>query len=70
MEGEVGVVAVKIERECLREGSEKEGEEVGLIGRGADGEEGPRVIKGGNSTSEEREGEGRPCECESKGYEG
>ena len=40
VEGEVGVVAVKMEREFLREGSEKEGEEVGLIGEGgSDGDE-------------------------------
>ena len=30
VEGEVGEAAVKIERDILREGSEKEGEEVGL----------------------------------------
>ena len=32
VEGEVGVEAVKIERDCLSEGSEKDGEVVGLIG--------------------------------------
>ena len=37
VEGEVGVVAVKIERECLSEGSEKDGDEVGLIGEGESG---------------------------------
>ena len=30
MEGELGVEAVKMERDFLSEGSEKEGEEVGL----------------------------------------
>ena len=30
VDGEIGVVAVKIERDFLREGSEKEGEDVGL----------------------------------------
>ena len=34
VEGEEGEVAVKIGRDFLRAGSEKEGEEVGLGGRG------------------------------------
>ena len=32
--GEVGVAAVKMERVCLRDGSENEGEVVGLEGEG------------------------------------
>ena len=40
VEGEVGVVTVKMDRDFLREGSEKEGEEVGLIGDGrSDGDQ-------------------------------
>ena len=58
VEGEVGVVAVKMERECLREGSEKEGKVVGLIGEGGCEGDIPWVIKGGNSTSEDNEGTG------------
>ena len=50
---------MKIERECLREGSEKEGEVVGLIGRGGSGVEKPRITNGGNSTSEDNEGIGK-----------
>ena len=34
VEGEVGVEAEKMGRVCLSEGSEKEGEFVGLEGRG------------------------------------
>ena len=52
------MVAVKIERECLREGSEKEGEVVGLIEEGWCEGDTPRVARGRKSTSEESEGTG------------
>ena len=66
MVGEVGEEAVKMERDLLREGSEKEGEEVGLgsgeawseggakgiIGGVTRPEEGMQGKRGGNSTSE------------------
>ena len=58
VEGEVGVVAVKIERDCLSEGSEKDGEVVGLIEEGERGGTVTRVSNGGNSTSEDSKGTG------------
>ena len=54
--GEVGVVAMKIERYCLSDGSENDGEVVGLIGEGVRGEDMTGVTNGGNSTSEDSEG--------------
>ena len=58
VEGEEGVVAVKIERYCLSDGSENDGEVVGLIGEGVSGGDETRFPSGRNSTSEDSEGTG------------
>ena len=56
--GEVGVDAVKMERVCLRDGSENDGDAVGLEGDGGRVGEVSRVSNGGKSANEEREGTG------------
>ena len=52
------MVAVKMERDCLRDGSEKEGEEVGLTGEGGSDVDERECIKGGNSIREDKDGRG------------
>ena len=54
--GEIGVEVVKMERVCLRDGSESEGEVVGLEGEGGSVGVVARVPKGGKSVNDEREG--------------
>ena len=65
VEGEIGVDAVKMERECLREGSEKEGVPVGLIGCVGGGGCWPPADNGGKSVSEDSKGTAGICEVES-----
>ena len=62
--GEVGVDAVKMERVCLRDGSENDGVAVGLEGEGGRVGEVSRVSNGGKSANEEREGTGATKEEE------
>ena len=52
MEGEEGVEAVNTSRDFFREGSEKEGEVVGLCGEGARLRGGTSGKRGGKSSEE------------------
>ena len=58
VEGQVGVVAVKMERDCLSDGSENDGEVTGMIGEGERGEGMIRVTNGRNLANEDSEGTG------------
>ena len=52
----MGVAAVKIESECLREGSENDGVPVGLLGGSGGGEGLTAAASGGKSIREESVG--------------
>ena len=58
MEGEVGVVAVKMESDFLREGSKKDGDEVGLLEDGGSVKGVRGCERGGKSTREVNDGRG------------